>query len=542
MINYRGITVLPVINKIIETIIKNRTNHNILAIQNPIQRGFIKGSSPLNSALPVEETYIENADNKNECQLVLLDAKSAFDVVIHSHLMRRVYHAGIQDKHWSLINSMHQKASSSVKWDNKISQRFPVTQGVRQGGILSSDLCKVYINPLLNNLSDSYLGMKIGNVNCNASACADDVALMSRREHETQVMINIAHEFATMEGYKLQPSKSVIINIQPNKRKQSMMDQEYILENNVMPNVKQAIHLGIIRTNTLADNMTVNVEENIKKSRRSAYSLFGGGFHGINGLDPETLIHLFNTYITPVLMYGMELIIPKTTALEQLEQYQKKLLKQLLSLPPNTPDPAVYLLSGTLPVEAQLHIRALNFFNNICNQEEKSIEKLLARQQLRTKTINSNSWFIEIKKMLIKYNLQDPEYYLDNPMTKRLWITSIKREIQNYWQELITSMASYYPRLKYLNSADYRPGNIHPLFKCSSSIEISRIPPKLKMLTGTYILQTIRTKMYADEDAKCQLCKVETETLEHLLLDCTELSNIRNPILRQIHDIFLHHT
>ena len=323
VINYRGITVLPVINKIIETIIKNRTNHNILAIQNPIQRGFTKGSSPLNSALPVEETYRENADNKNECQLVLLDAKSAFDVVIHSHLMRRVYHAGIQDKHWSLINSMHQKASSSVKWDNKISQRFPVTQGVRQGGILSSDLYKVYINPLLNNLSDSYLGMKIGNVNCNASACADDVALMSRREHETQVMINIAHEFATMEGYKLQPSKSVIINIQPNKRKQSMMDQEYILENNVMPNVKQAIHLGIIRTNTLADNMTVNVEENIKKSRRSAYGLFGGGFHGNNGLDPETLIHLFNTYITPVLMYGMELIIPKTTALEQLERYQK---------------------------------------------------------------------------------------------------------------------------------------------------------------------------------------------------------------------------
>jgi hypothetical protein len=138
-------------------------------------------------------------------------------------------------------------------------------------------------------------------------------------------------------------------------------------------------------------------------------------------------------------MYGMELIIPKTTPLEQLERYQKKLLKQLLSLPPNTPDPAVYLLSGTLPVEAQLHIRALNFFNNICDQEQKSIEKILARQQLRTKTINLS---IDIKKMLIKYNLQDLEYYLDNPMTKRLWITSIKREIQNYWQELITSMGS----------------------------------------------------------------------------------------------------
>ena len=89
VINYRGITVLPVINKIIETIIKNRTNHKILEIQNPIQRVFTDGSSPLNSALPVEETYIKNADNRNECQLVLLDAKSACDVVMHSHLMRR---------------------------------------------------------------------------------------------------------------------------------------------------------------------------------------------------------------------------------------------------------------------------------------------------------------------------------------------------------------------------------------------------------------------------------------------------------------------
>jgi hypothetical protein len=53
------------------------------------------------------EIHIASLNYKNECQLVLLDAKSAFDVVIHSHLMRRVYHAGIQDKHWSLINGMH---------------------------------------------------------------------------------------------------------------------------------------------------------------------------------------------------------------------------------------------------------------------------------------------------------------------------------------------------------------------------------------------------------------------------------------------------
>jgi hypothetical protein len=44
----------------------------------------------------------------------------------------------------------------------------------------------------------------------------------------------------------------------------------------------------------------------------------------------------------------------------------------------------VYILSGLLPVEAQIHIRALGLFNNICNQAEDSVEKTLARRQVCT--------------------------------------------------------------------------------------------------------------------------------------------------------------
>jgi hypothetical protein len=38
-----------------------------------------------------------------------------------------------------------------------------------------------------------------------------------------------------------------------------------------------------------------------------------------------------------------------------------------------------------LPIEAQLHIRALDLFNNICNQLESSVKKSLARRQLLIK-------------------------------------------------------------------------------------------------------------------------------------------------------------
>jgi hypothetical protein len=51
--NYRGITVLPVISKIVEAVIRDRIQPLIHNMQNPTQRGFTKGSSPMNAALPV---------------------------------------------------------------------------------------------------------------------------------------------------------------------------------------------------------------------------------------------------------------------------------------------------------------------------------------------------------------------------------------------------------------------------------------------------------------------------------------------------------
>jgi hypothetical protein len=148
-----------------------------------------------------------------------------------------------------------------------------------------------------------------------------------------------------------------------------------------MPSVESATHLVIIRTTSLKGNMTANVEEDIKKARRSAYR-----FHGHNGLDVETIVHLYKIYISPVLLYGLELILPTTSSLLLLENFQKKILKQILSLLPCVADITVRILTGILPIEAQLHIRALGLFNNICNQLESSIEKLLARRQLLIKT------------------------------------------------------------------------------------------------------------------------------------------------------------
>ena len=106
--------------------------------------------------------------------------------------------------------------------------------------------------------------------------------------------------------------------------------------------------------------------------------------HGKKCLDPEMPIHLMQIYLLPVLVYGMEELCPTyTEVMDMLEKFNKKFLKMILpwvifSLPVTTADPAVYIISGTLPIEAIVHKRGLTFYGNICRLPKTSVEHQLA--------------------------------------------------------------------------------------------------------------------------------------------------------------------
>jgi hypothetical protein len=99
-----------------------------------------------------------------------------------------------------------------------------------------------------------------------------------------------------------------------------------------MPTVEKSAHLGILRSKSNQKTENSQIEQNITKARRTAYSLLSTGFYEKNGLDPITSISLYKTYVQPVLMYGLEIVQPKQTNLKKLEVFQKNILKQILML------------------------------------------------------------------------------------------------------------------------------------------------------------------------------------------------------------------
>ena len=112
----------------------------------------------------------------------------------------------------------------------------------------------------------------------------------------------------------------------------------------------------------------------------------------------RTNLHLLKTYVLPVLLYGIELVLPCKALVNKLETYQKKMLEQILSLPMSTADVAFFVIYRFLPVEGQIDKKILTLLNNVAQQDNTSVEKHIAIRQLTIKNEKNSSWLVHARK------------------------------------------------------------------------------------------------------------------------------------------------
>ena len=97
-------------------------------------------------ALETNERYTSSG---SEVHAVLLDASKAFDRVDYIKLFDKLLDRGMCPLTVRLLFNMYTRQKLQVKRDNHISHQFDVTNGVRQGGVLSPLLFSVFVEELL---------------------------------------------------------------------------------------------------------------------------------------------------------------------------------------------------------------------------------------------------------------------------------------------------------------------------------------------------------------------------------------------------------
>ena len=502
---YHCITVTTVILKVIEHILNRRHSAILNRSQSSLQKGFTAGHSSIDAALILSECTAEAKNSHKPLIVAMLDAQKAFDVVDHDWLLRRLYLDGITGADWLLLRNQYSDLNSSiVKWEGTLSNPLVIKQGVRQGGVLSMAHYKRYNNPLLIQLENKFIGAKIGYINIPMSLWQTTslwwVTLPLRC---TWCYLPPAASLTEQDLWFIQQrvvSWPTGTNILSNKK-------SYIPW--TLSQVQHTNHLGIHRDS----NNKVNVAEKVALGRRTAYSLMGAGLHSGNGLKQCVCGKLWSTYVVPCLIYGLEVLDMKGNDIKVLEQYQRKSLKQIQSLPDKTQNSAVLALLGILPLECIIHKNMLNLFGRWIMTD--GTEKDIAVHQLATKSPSEFSWFNKIKQLLTLYGLPLPSQLLENVPTRNKWKNMVNTAnnsvVEAQWREDISSK----PSLRYINPESVKVGKAHHIWSSvrNNIHDSRRAQLHCRILTSTYTLQSNRAvfNQFA-VDPTCKLCEKESSS------------------------------
>ena len=148
--NYRPISVLSCLSKILEKIMYNRlydylTKNNILFKK---QFGFQKNHSTEHALLELISEISESFENSKYTIGVFIDLSKAFDTVNHDILISKLRRYGITGTNLDWFKNYLTNRKQRVTYDGSLTKTKRIVCGVPQGSILGPLLFLIYVNDL----------------------------------------------------------------------------------------------------------------------------------------------------------------------------------------------------------------------------------------------------------------------------------------------------------------------------------------------------------------------------------------------------------
>ena len=145
-VNYRPISILPILRKIIEKLVHERLinypdKYELLFKH---QDGFQKGKSTEHAILDLHKNIVE-AIEKKEKGAIFLDFAKALDTVNHKIMLKKLEYYGVRRLPLIWFQSYLHNRQQCIKINQSTSNSKTITCGVPQGSILGPLLFIIYI-------------------------------------------------------------------------------------------------------------------------------------------------------------------------------------------------------------------------------------------------------------------------------------------------------------------------------------------------------------------------------------------------------------
>ncbi|KAG7305636.1 hypothetical protein JYU34_009730 [Plutella xylostella] len=437
--NYRPISLLPTLSKVLEKILYSQLTsylekQNILSAN---QFGFRRGKSTADAVSNLTEQVVDALDVGDRCLAVFLDLRKAFDTISIPKLLKKLENIGIRSLQLELFTDYMSDRYQCVRVGDKISDPIPVNYGVPQGSILGPTLFLIYINDLCN------LSIPNGNI----TSFADDTALMFRGGswdttfNHAQTGINRVMRWLDSNLLSLNIEKTKFITFSIIPRTQPNLDKHFLTAHQCgcldttldlcqcenLECTNSIRYLGVILDKHLNFAEHINALSN---RVRKLVGIFSNLRHSAN---PKIMKTVYYALCQSLLTYCINVWGGAAKShLLQLERAQRAILKVIHFLPRLTPTTEVYEMAEVLTVR-QLFILDITIRQhrnpNICNANRDKRRRDIVVQIKRYKTKFSNRFHPFLSGLL--YNrLNKINYIYTMPLRDcKTWVKNYIRNL-----------------------------------------------------------------------------------------------------------------
>ena len=317
--DYRPISVLPVVSKILERVIHNQLTIHLLVneLLSDSQSGFRAGHSTQDVLLHVTEKWRQDIDEGRYVGAGFLDLKKAFDCVNHKILLEKALYYGIRGIEMKWLTSYLSERSQQVCLNGNLSESGDVTIGVPQGSILGPLLFVLYTNDMPRAILHSCINMY-----------ADDTEIHYANKELSLVEKRLQEDLYALESWmssnrlKFNVKKSCIMLV---GTRQKLKDKSIsvFLSGLQLEQVMHIKYLGLIIDSHLKWDEHINY---VLKRVRNKLDSIGR----LKPLPPRLLTFLYLVYVLPIFDYCDIVWSPSTiNKAMQLERLHHKVTRNL---------------------------------------------------------------------------------------------------------------------------------------------------------------------------------------------------------------------
>ena len=531
--NYRGITICSNLAKVYSSVLNSRLVKFIedRKIRAKEQIGFIKKARTADHMF-VLKSLIDKYTKPKAGKLFacFVDFSKAFDTVWWQGLYFKLLKLGIAGNFFKTIKNMYSSMTSCVKTSAGLSPPFGMSQGVRQGEVLSPTLFNLYINDLPHAITKGSCDLvNLGGESILCLMYADDIVLLSTSRVGLQKSLNNLYNYCNDWKLKVNMSKTKAIIFNKSGR---LMSQKLDFGQTTVECVKSYKYLGIDFDNR--GSFTSAVENLRIKAMKACFKL--KTIIGSNNLSPKVALGLFNTLVKPIALYGCEVWGPSLCAnsiaktlshFESLptEKVQLSFARFILGVNRHTTTAAVRGELGLFPI-ALSAMKCLSSYKGHIMQAEDDTLLASARNSLSISNVqstNQSNWWAPVERHFSEMG--------DQGENSNLFLSYYENEYRLKWQTAmqtnegkLRSYALFKHNFAYENYLDIVSNIKHR----NALTRLRTSSHNLMIETGRYIRPKIPIS-----DRLCVTCK-EIEDECHFLIQCRIFHEERNHLFTTI--------